>query len=46
VGHKFSLAFNWDINKKLNFNVMGSVMNSSASVYTESGVVAGLKYYF
>jgi tetratricopeptide (TPR) repeat protein len=46
VGHTFSWEFNWDLNKRLNFNVKGSVTGSSANVYKESGVTAGIKYYF
>ena len=46
VGHKFTYGFNWDINKKLNVNLKGSVMGSSASVYKEKEVMAGVKFYF
>ncbi|MFC1479934.1 tetratricopeptide repeat protein [Candidatus Omnitrophota bacterium] len=46
VGHKFTWEANYDVTKRLNLNVSGSVMGSSASVYQESEVKAGLKYYF
>jgi tetratricopeptide (TPR) repeat protein len=46
AGNKFTCEFNWDINERLNFNVMGSVMGSSNSVYEEQEARAGFKYYF
>lgn len=46
VGHKFSGELNWDIGKRLNLNIKGSLVNSSASVYKDRGLIAGLKYYF
>ncbi|MFA5411276.1 MAG: tetratricopeptide repeat protein [Candidatus Omnitrophota bacterium] len=46
VGHKFSAELNWDINKRINFNIKSSLANSSASVYRDRSVVASLKYYF
>jgi tetratricopeptide (TPR) repeat protein len=46
AGHKFTCEFNWDISKKLNFNIAGSVMGSSNSVYKEEQARAGFKYYF
>ena len=46
VGHKFSWEANWDITKRFNFNVRGSVMGSSAGVYEESEFEIGVKYYF
>lgn len=46
VGHKFSGALNWDVNKRLNLNVKGSFTNSSCNVYNDSDVMASLKYYF
>ncbi len=46
VGHKFSGEINWDISKKLNFNIKGSVMGSSAEVYKEKALKIGFKYYF
>jgi len=46
VSHKFSAEFNWDINKKLNLNIKGSVTNSSADVYEDKSAVAAIKYYF
>jgi len=46
AGNKFTCEFNWDINEKLNFNVMASVMGSSNSVYEEQEARAGFKYYF
>lgn len=46
VGHKFSVQFNRDINKRLNFNIKGAYVNSSASVYTDKDIVVSLNYYF
>ncbi|UCD15413.1 MAG: tetratricopeptide repeat protein [Candidatus Omnitrophota bacterium] len=46
VGHKFKAEFNWDINKRLNFNLKGSIVNSSANVYKDKNVVVSIKYYF
>jgi tetratricopeptide (TPR) repeat protein len=46
VGHKFFWEANWDITKRLNFNVRGSVMGSSCAVYEESEFSIGVKYYF
>lgn len=46
VGHKFSAELNWDVNKRLNLNVRGSYTNSSAKVYRDKNIVAGIKYYF
>lgn len=46
TGHKFTCKFNWDINKRLNFNITGSVMGSSNSVYEEEQFCIGFKYYF
>jgi tetratricopeptide (TPR) repeat protein len=46
AGNKFTATFNWDINKRLNFNIMASVMGSSNSVYEEQEARAGFKYYF
>jgi len=46
VGHKFSGEVGWDINKKLNINIKGSVVNSSCEVYKEENIMASLKYYF
>jgi tetratricopeptide (TPR) repeat protein len=46
VGNKFSWELNYDIKKNINLNVGGSMMSSSAGVYEESEVRAGLKYYF
>lgn len=46
VGHKFSAEFNWDISKRLNFNIKGNLVNSSASVYKDRYINASLKYYF
>ena len=37
---------NWDLHKKLNFNVKGSFLYSSANVYRENDFTIGLKYYF
>jgi tetratricopeptide (TPR) repeat protein len=46
VGHKFAGAINWDINKRLNFNVRGSIVNSSTDVYNDKTLIAEIKYYF
>jgi len=46
VGHRFSGEIGWDINKRLNINIKGSVVNSSCDVYKDSNVMASLKYYF
>lgn len=46
VSHKFSAEFNWDITKKLQFNIKGSITNSSADVYEDKSAVAAIKYYF
>lgn len=46
VSHKFKAELNWDINKRLNFNLKGSVTNSSAGVYNDKNAVVSLKYYF
>ena len=46
ASHKFSTELNWDINKRLNFNIKGSVTNSSADVYRDRSTIAALKYYF
>jgi len=46
VGQKFSGKINWDISKRLNFDIKGFVMNSSAGVYEEKGLAVSLKYYF
>lgn len=44
--HKFSSQLNWDINKKLNFYLNGSFADTTAEVYKEKRITAGLKYYF
>ncbi len=46
TAHKFTGGINWDINKKLNLNLQGSVSRSSKKVYRDSGVTASFKYYF
>jgi len=46
VSHKFSGELNWDINKRLNFNIRGSLVNSSADVYEDKNIVTAIKYYF
>jgi len=46
VNHKFSAQLNWDINKKLNLNIRGSITNSSADVYEDESITAAIKYYF
>ena len=46
VGNKFSGELNWDISKRLNFNIRASVTNSSAGVYRDKNIMANIKYYF
>ncbi|NQT22507.1 MAG: tetratricopeptide repeat protein [Candidatus Omnitrophica bacterium] len=46
VGHGFSGELNWDINKRLNINVKGKILNSSANVYNDKSFIASVKYYF
>jgi len=46
VSHKFSAGLNWDVNKRLNFNVQGSITNTSCDVYEDKSVMATTKYYF
>jgi len=46
VGNKLTWEFNWDFNKRLNFNVKGVVMGSSANVYNEKNVEIGVRYCF
>jgi len=46
VGNKLTWKFNWDLNKRLNFNVKGVVMGSSANVYNEKNIEIGVRYYF
>ena len=46
VGHKFSGELNWDINKRLNFNIKGSITNASVDVYKDKNLVVSIKYYF
>lgn len=46
VSHNFSAELNWDINKRLNLNIKGSLTNTSASVYKDKSVTVQMKYYF
>lgn len=46
VGNKFSAGLNWDINKRLNINIKGSVVNSAPNVYRDKSIIAAVKYYF
>lgn len=46
VGNKFSGELNWDVSKRLSLNVRGSVTNSSANVYNDKNITAGIRYYF
>lgn len=46
VGHKISWEANWDVTKRFNLNVRGSYAGSSAGVYEETDIVAGMRYYF
>lgn len=44
--HKFGAEINWDINKRMNFNVKGSFSRSSYKIYQDASLTAGLKYFF
>lgn len=46
VTHKFSAGFNWDISKSLNFNIKGSIVDSSVNIYKEKSTTVSVKYYF
>ncbi len=46
VCNNFSAGFNWDISKRLNVNITGSLTNSSAQVYEDRSINASVKYYF
>lgn len=46
VCHKFSVEFNWDINKRLNLNIKGFNTQSSARIYKDRNIIASLNYYF
>lgn len=46
VSHKFKAEFNRDISKRLNFNIEGSITNSSVNVYNDKSITAQMKYYF
>jgi len=46
VGNKFTWGLNWDWSKRLNFNIQGVVMGSSANVYNEKNIMMSVKYYF
>ncbi|MDD3344859.1 MAG: tetratricopeptide repeat protein [Candidatus Omnitrophica bacterium] len=46
IGNKFSAEFNWDISKRLNFNIRGSVEKSSSGVYKDKNITASMRYYF
>jgi hypothetical protein len=46
IGNKFSAEFNWDISKRLNFNIKGSVEKSSSGVYKDKNIIASVRYYF
>jgi hypothetical protein len=44
--HKFAAEFNWDITKRLNFNIKGSDTESSSNIYNDKNITASLNYYF
>lgn len=46
AGHKFGAGLNWDINKRLNVNIKGTIGDTSVGVYQDKNLVASLKYYF
>lgn len=46
VGNRFSWEVNYDISKRMNLNLGGSITASSAGVYKESEFTGGVKYYF
>jgi len=46
VGHKFAGEINWDITKRWNISVRGTIVNSSANVYRDKSFEATVKYYF
>ncbi len=46
VSHKFSWELGWDVTKRLNLSVKGTVTGSSANVYRDGGVTVAMKYYF
>lgn len=46
VGHSLSGEFNWDITKRLNFNIKASATGSSTNVYNDRSLRVSLKYYF
>ena len=46
VGHKFGAGLNWDINKRLNFNIQGSLSDSSDNVYEDKNLGISIKYWF
>lgn len=46
ASHKFSWELGWDVTKRLNLSVKGTVTGSSANVYKDNGVMVSAKYYF
>lgn len=46
ASHKLSWAVGWDVTKRFNLSVKGTVTGSSANVYRDSGVQIAAKYYF
>ena len=46
VGHKFGAELNWDVNKRLNFNIRGALVDTSDDVYKDKSITASVKYYF
>jgi tetratricopeptide (TPR) repeat protein len=46
TGHNLSAEINWDINKRWNLNLRGSVSDLSSDVYEDRSIVASVKYYF
>jgi tetratricopeptide (TPR) repeat protein len=45
-GYAFSAELNWDINKRLNFNMRGAIADTSSSVYKEKSIISSIKYWF
>lgn len=46
VGYKLSGEINYDLNKRLNFNIEGSLADTVPDVYEDKKVTASLKYHF
>jgi hypothetical protein len=46
TGHNLSAEINWDINKRWNLNLRGSVSDLSSDVYEDRNIMVSIKYYF